>query len=165
MSNPKPYFPTVIKTSISSITKQPWNISPSSKRGKNQGRITFKLYISKPHLLSFLHSMYNSIKLSNHRSLNFKKRRENTDKLSHTPTKNTSTSSKTRIFSSSPINVNFNPAWWRELPFNRKRWRTLPVRILIPKNLIMLKSNISFFIETLDGFPIRQVKSLILYLY
>jgi len=121
MSNPKPYFPTVIKTSMLSITKQPWNNSPSNKRGKNQGRITFKLYISKSRLLSFLHNMYNSIKLSNHKSLNFKKRRENTDKLSHTPTKNTSTSSKTIIFSSSPINVNFNPTWWRELSFNRKK--------------------------------------------
>ena len=46
-----------------------------------------------------------------------------------------------------------------------RRRRTLPVRILIPKNLITLKSNISFFIETLNEFPTRQVKSLILYLY
>ena len=39
---------------------------------------------------------------------------------------------------------------------------TLPVRVLIPKNLIMLlKSNISFFIKALDKFPTRQVKSLI----
>ena len=39
--------------------------------------------------------------------------------------------------------------------------RTFRLRVLIPKNLIMLKSNISFFIETLDEFPTRQVKSLI----
>ena len=39
--------------------------------------------------------------------------------------------------------------------------RTLPLSVLIPKNLIMLKSNISFFIEALDEFPTTQVKSLI----
>ena len=97
MSNPKPDFPTVIKTSISFITKHPRNISLNNKLSTNQGRITFKLYISKSHLLGFLHSMYNSVKLSNHNSLNFKKHRESTNKLAHTPTKNTSTSSKTRI--------------------------------------------------------------------
>ena len=93
MSNPKPDFPIVIKTSIQSITKHPRNISPNSKRSTNQGKITFKPNISKPHFLSFLHSMYNSIKLSNHISMNFKKRKESTNKLPHTPTKNTSTSS------------------------------------------------------------------------
>ena len=97
MSNPKPDFPTVIKTSILSIMKHSRNISPSSKRNTNQSRITFKSDISKPHLLSFLHNMYNFIKLNNHSSLNFKKRKENTNKLFHTPTKNISTSSKTRI--------------------------------------------------------------------
>jgi len=40
--------------------------------------------------------------------------------------------------------------------------RTLLVRVLIPKNLRTLKSNISFFIEALDEFPTRQVKSLII---
>ena len=40
--------------------------------------------------------------------------------------------------------------------------RTLPLRVLIPKNLITLKSNISFFIEALDEFTTRQVKSLII---
>ena len=39
--------------------------------------------------------------------------------------------------------------------------RTLPVRVLMLKNLITLKSNISFFIEALDEFLTRQVKSLI----
>ena len=101
--------------------KHPRNINPSSKCSTNQGKITFKPYISKPYLLSFLHSMYNFIKLNNHSSLNFKKRRENTNKLPHTPTKNTSTSSKTRISPSNPVSVNFNPTWWRELPSNRKR--------------------------------------------
>ena len=38
--------------------------------------------------------------------------------------------------------------------------RTLPLRVLIPKNLITLKSNISFFIEDLDEFPIKHVRSL-----
>ena len=37
--------------------------------------------------------------------------------------------------------------------------RTLPVRVLIPKNFNTLKSNISFFIEALDELPTRQVKS------
>jgi len=41
--------------------------------------------------------MYNSIKLSIHKSLNFKKCRESTNKLPYTPMGNTSTSSKTRI--------------------------------------------------------------------
>ena len=95
MSNPKLDFFIVIKTSIPSITKHSLNISPSSKHNSNQGRITFKPDISKPHLLSFLHSMYNSIKLNNHSSLNFKKHTENTNKLSHTPTENTFTSSDT----------------------------------------------------------------------
>jgi len=35
MSNPKPDFSTVIKTSISSITKHTRNISPNSKRNTN----------------------------------------------------------------------------------------------------------------------------------
>jgi len=39
--------------------------------------------------------------------------------------------------------------------------RTLPVRVLLQKNLSMLKSNISFFIEALNELPTRQVKSLI----
>ena len=121
MSNPKSDFSTVIKTSISLITKQPRNISPSSKRNTNQSRITFQPDISKPHLLSFLHSMYNPIKLSNQSNLNFKKRRESSNKIPHTPTKNTSTSSKTKISPSSPISVNFNPVWWKKLSFNRKR--------------------------------------------
>ena len=39
--------------------------------------------------------------------------------------------------------------------------KTLLVRVLIPKNLITLKFIISLFIEALDDFPTRQVKSLI----
>ena len=97
MSNPKLYFPTVIKASVPPITKHPHNLSPSSKCTTNQCRITFKTYISKTHLLSFLHNIYNSIKLSNQSNLNINKRRKTTNKLLHTPTKNTSTSSKTRI--------------------------------------------------------------------
>ena len=84
MSNPKSDFPTVIKTSIPSITKHPQNISLNSKHNTNQYRITFKSDISKFHILNFLHSKYNFIKLNNHSSLNFKKRRENIDKLIHT---------------------------------------------------------------------------------
>ena len=45
-NNPKPDFPTVIKTSIPSITKHPRNICPNnicpnSKRSTNQSIITF----------------------------------------------------------------------------------------------------------------------------
>ena len=76
MSNPKPNFPTVIKTSLPSITKHPKNICLSSKRTTNQSRITFQPDISKPNLLTFLHSMYNPIKLNNQSSLNFKKRKK-----------------------------------------------------------------------------------------
>ena len=47
MNNPKPDFFTIIKTNISSITKHPMNICPSSKRNTNQGRITFQSNISK----------------------------------------------------------------------------------------------------------------------
>ena len=158
MSNPKPNFPTIIKTSISSITKHPRN---NSKRSTNQGIITFKPNISKPHLLSFLHNMYNSIKLSNHSSLNFKKRRENTNKLSHTPTENTSTSSKTMIPPSNPsVLILTQPGEGNSHLTERER-RILPLRVLIPKNLITLKFNILFFIEVLDEFPTRQVKTLI----
>jgi len=39
MSNPKPDFPTVIKTSIS--WKHPKNIGPNRKRNTNQSKITF----------------------------------------------------------------------------------------------------------------------------
>ena len=79
MSNPKLDFITLIKTSISSITNYPRNISSNSKRSTNQNRITFEPDISKLHLLSFIPNMYNSIKLNNYNSLNFKKRRENTN--------------------------------------------------------------------------------------
>ena len=53
MSNLKPYFPTVIKTSVSPITEYPWNVSPSSKCTFNQGKITFKSYINKTYLFEF----------------------------------------------------------------------------------------------------------------
>ena len=103
MNNPKPNFPIVIKTSISSIMNHRRNISPNRKRNTNQCRITFKPDISKLHLLSFLHSMYNFIKLNNHNGLNFKKHKKSTNKLPHIPTKNTTTSSKTRIPLSTPL--------------------------------------------------------------
>jgi len=128
MSNLKPDFPIVVKISISSITKHPQNISLSNKCSTNQGKITFKSYISKPHLLSFLHNIYNFIKLSNYSSLNFEKRRERTNKILHTLMRNTSTSSKTKISPNSPNSVNFNPAWWRELPSNRKRMKNFTSR-------------------------------------
>ena len=115
--------------------KYPWNISSSSKYNTNQCRITFKPNISKSHLLSFLHSMYNSIKLNNHSNLNFKKHNESTNKLPHTPTKNTSTSNKTRISPSSPISVNFNQAWSRELPSNRKRTKNFTTMSINTKKL------------------------------
>ena len=161
MNNPELDFLTVIKTSIPSITKHPRNISPSSKRNTNQSRITFKPNINKPHLLSFLHSMYNSIKLINHCSLNFKKRRENTNKLPHTPTKNTSTSSKTRIHPISSSVLILTQFGGGNSYLTEKGRKTLLLRVLIPKNIFTLKSNISFFIEVLDEFSTRQIKSLI----
>jgi len=39
--------------------------------------------------------------------------------------------------------------------------KTLLLRVLIPKNIFTLKSNISFFMEVLDEFSTRQIKSLI----
>ena len=146
MRNPKPDFPTVIKTSIPSITKHSWNIN--SKRNTNQDKITFKPDISKPHLLSFLHSMYNSIKLSNHSS-------------PHTPTEDTSTSSKSKIPLSAPSVLVLTQHGEENSYLTGRRRRTLPLWVLIPKNLITLKSNISFFVETFDEFPTRQVKYLI----
>jgi len=92
MSNPKPGFPTLIKTNISSITKHLINIGSSNKHNTNQNRITFHPDISKTHLLNFLHSMYH--KLSNQSSLNFKKCRENFNKFLYIIAKNTFTSSK-----------------------------------------------------------------------
>ena len=135
MSNPKPDFLIVIKTSISSITKHPHNINPSSKRNTNQGRITFKSDISKPHLLSFLHSIYNSIKLSNHSSLNFKRRRENTYKLSHIPTENTSSSSKIKIPLTAPLMLILTKPGEGNSNLTRRGQRNLPLRVLIKKNI------------------------------
>ena len=40
-------------------------------------------------------------------------------------------------------------------------WITLPIRVLIQKNLIMLQSKISFFIKALEKFPTGQVKYLV----
>ena len=80
-------FPTVIKASISSITKHPRDISPSSKRNINQIIITFQPNISKLRLLSLLHSIYNSIKFNNQSSIIFKKYKKNSNKLFHTPMK------------------------------------------------------------------------------
>jgi len=162
MSNPKPYFPTVIKTSVPPITKHPRNVTPNSSCTTNQGRITFKPYLTKTYLLSLLHSIYNSIKLSNQSSLNFNKRRKTTNKLPHTSTENTSTSSKTRITSNRTISVNFNPAWWRKLSSNKKRKKNFTTMSINTKIWITLKSNILFFIKALDEFLTRHVKSLIL---
>jgi len=57
MSNHKPDFSTVIKTSI----KHPKNICPSSKRNTNQDRVTFQPNISK---IQFLSSIINCCYLS-----------------------------------------------------------------------------------------------------
>ena len=104
MSNSIPDFSTVIKISISLIPKHPRNICPSSKHNTNQNRITFQPDISKPHLLSFFHSMYNSI------NLNFKGRRERSNKFSHTPRKIPSQVARPGypLAAPSPISVNFN---------------------------------------------------------
>jgi len=105
--------------------------------------------------------MYNSIKLSNYSSLNFKKRRKRTNKFFHTPTENTSTSSKSRIPLSAPSMLILTQPGEGNSHLTGIGRRTLPLRVLISKNLIMLKFNISLFIEAFDEFPIRQVKSLI----
>ena len=135
MSNYKPVFRTVIKTSISSITKHPWNISPTSKCNTNQGRITSKSCISKSHLLSFLHSMYNSIKLNNQSSLNFKKRWKSTNKFSHTPTKNTYTSSKIRIPLAIPSVLILTQPDEGNSRLTGREQRTFSLRVLLPKKL------------------------------
>ena len=101
--------------------------------------------------------MYNSIQLSNHSSLNFKKLRESTNKLPHTPTENTSTSNKTRIPLTAPSVLILTQSGEENSHLTGRGQRTLPLRILIPKKLITMKSNISFFIETLDEFPTRQL--------
>jgi len=74
---------------------------------------------------------------------------------------NTSTSSKTRISLAAPSMLILTQPGEENSHLTGKGRRTLPVRVLIPKNLITLKFNISFFIEVLDEFPTRQVKSLI----
>ena len=150
MSNFKPNFLTVIKTSISSIMKHPMNICPNSKRSTNQRRITFQLDISKPHLLSFLHSMYNPIKFSNQSSLNFKKHRKSSNKFSHTPTESTFTSTKTKISHSSPLVLILTQPSEGNSHLTGRGCKTLPARVLISKKLSTLKSNISFFIKALD---------------
>jgi len=81
MRKPKLDFLTVIKT----VFHQLRNIHGTLVLAANATQT--KTDIGKPYLLSFLHNMYNSIKLNNHIGLNFKKRRENTNKLSHTSTK------------------------------------------------------------------------------
>ena len=132
MSNRKPNFPTIIKTSISSITKHPRNICPSSKRITNQSRITFQPDISKPHLLSFLHSMYNPIKPNNQSRLNFKKCKKSSNKFSHNPTKNTSTSSKTKISLTAPLVFILTQPGEGNSHLIGRGQRTLLVRVLIP---------------------------------
>ena len=127
MNNHKTDFSTVIKTSIPSVTKHPRNISSSSKRNTNQGRITFKPSISKPHLLSSLHSMYNFIKLNNHNIPNFKKCKENTNKLFHTSTKNTSTSTNTRIPLTAPLVLILTQPGEGNSHLTRRGRKTLPL--------------------------------------
>jgi len=106
--------------------------------------------------------MYNFIKLNHHSSLNFKKHNENTNKLPYTPTKNISTSSKTKIPLADPSVLILTQSGKENFHLTGRGRRTLPLQVLIPKNLIMLKSNISFFIKVLDEFPTKQVKSLII---
>ena len=162
MSNPKPDFPTIIKTNIPLMTKDPRNISPNSKRNTNLGKITFKHDISKPRLLSFLHSMYKSIKLGNYSSLNFKKRKESTNKLPHTPTKIPPQVARSGYSLAVPLVLILTQPGEGNSHLTGRERRILPLRVLIAKNLITLKSNISFFIEALDEFLIRQVKTLII---
>jgi len=75
--------------------------------------------------------------------------------------KNTSTSSKTRISLAAPSVLILTQSGEGNFHLTGRGRRTLPVRVLIPKNLSTLKSNISFFIEALDELLTIQVKSLI----
>jgi len=78
--------------------------------------------------------MYNFIQLSNHSSLNFKKRRESTNKLSHTPTENTSTSSKTRIPLAALSMLILTESSEGNSRLTGRGQRTLPLRVVIPNN-------------------------------
>jgi len=74
--------------------------------------------------------------------------------------KNTSISSKTKIPLATPSVLILTQPDKRNSHLTRRRRRTLSLQVLIPKSLITLKSNISFFMGTLDEFSTRQVKSL-----
>jgi len=102
--------------------------------------------------------MYNSIKLSNHNNLDFKKRKENTNIL---PQKIPPQIARPGYPLAAPSVLILTQPGEGNSHLTERGQRILPLRVLIPKSLITLKSNISFFIETLDEFPIRQIKSLI----
>jgi len=105
--------------------------------------------------------MYNPIKLSNQSSLNFKKRRKNSNKFPILPRKIPPQVAKPGYPLAAPsMLILTQPGEGNSHLIGRGR-RTLPVRVLIPKNLSTLKLNISFFIEALDELPTGQVKSLI----
>jgi len=93
--------------------------------------------------------------------MNFKKCRERTNKLPILPRKIPPQVARPGYPLAAPsVLILTQPSEGKSNLTERGR-RTLPVRVLIPKNLISLKCNISFFIEALDEFPTRQVKSLI----
>jgi len=90
--------------------------------------------------------------------MNCKKHRESTNKLLRIIPPQVTRPGYSLTFSS--VLILTQPGEGNSYLTGRGR-RTLPVRVLIPKNLITLKFNISFFIEALDEFSTRQVKSLI----
>jgi len=74
--------------------------------------------------------------------------------------KNTTTSRKTRRTLATPSVFILTQPREKNSHLIGRGDSTLPLRVLIPKNLSTLKSNISFHIELLDEIPTRQVRSL-----
>jgi len=93
--------------------------------------------------------------------MNFKKCRKSTNKLPILPRKIVSQVARPGYLLAAPSVLILTQLGEGNSHLTGRGRRNLPVRVLIPKNLITLKSYTSFFIEALDEFPTRQVKSLI----
>jgi len=110
--------------------------------------------------LNFLQSIYNSIKLSNRSSLNIKKCTKTPINSLILPWKIPPQVARPGYPLASPsVLILTYPDEGNSHLAGRGR-KSLPIQVLIPKNIMTLKYNISFFIQTLDGFSTRQVKSL-----
>jgi len=81
--------------------------------------------------------------------LNFKKRREGSNKFPHTPTEKVE---RPRYpLAASSVLILTQPSEGNS-HLTGEGQRTLPIQVFIPKNLITPKSNTPFFIEALDEF-------------